>query len=246
MTIDQLKYPVILISRNCIEISTKRDEIATCSSHALKSGYYEGLLLVDSSGCCYQVANAQPKRVVSSFWQSLINKRYEVSITLAEPGTAMTAETLKALLKSRLESNPEFASAIKAGDIDVSTIDQATTIDGIFRTIKEWYSLESTLIIADDHGDILVFASYEEAIDYIEAIDVRDQEYIFYDEDGFVLHATVVDDEIRFIRTTDNRLDDLVTSIRKFLKRIRSQEILDTWIESASSQELIAKAKEFS
>lgn len=44
-------------------------------------------------------------------------------------------------------------------------------------------------VIADNHGDLLIFESVSKAEAYIEAIDVLNNEYVLYDSEGRLLDA---------------------------------------------------------
>jgi hypothetical protein len=47
-------------------------------------------------------------------------------------------------------------------------------------------------LICDDNGDMTVFATLEEAAREIEAVDVQNGEYRFFDADGYAVDAYVV------------------------------------------------------
>ena len=54
-------------------------------------------------------------------------------------------------------------------------------------------------IIIDEHGDISVFMSIAEASDYIEPIDVRNNEYLAYDSEGRCLELSIESEIIKGI-----------------------------------------------
>ncbi|MDD2231066.1 MAG: hypothetical protein PHY48_16885 [Candidatus Cloacimonetes bacterium] len=52
-------------------------------------------------------------------------------------------------------------------------------------------------LICDDKGDIYVFSTMEDAISEIEPFDVKNEEYDFFDSDGFVVEAYLVGEDCR-------------------------------------------------
>src|SRR5437899_3150835 len=50
-------------------------------------------------------------------------------------------------------------------------------------------------IIADNHGDVLVFESVAKAELYMEPIDIRNREYVIYDSEGRLLTASIIKTE---------------------------------------------------
>ncbi len=44
-------------------------------------------------------------------------------------------------------------------------------------------------LIADDHGDISIFATIDAAIRYLEPVDIQRHEYEFFDADGYRVDA---------------------------------------------------------
>ena len=55
------------------------------------------------------------------------------------------------------------------------------------------------IVILLENGDLLIFDSREDAEDYLEAIDVRNNEYTAYDSKGTVLDLSVDDKTERVI-----------------------------------------------
>ena len=56
----------------------------------------------------------------------------------------------------------------------------------------------TTPVFANENGDVSVFDSLEAMASYVEAIDVENGEYEFFDATGRRLAATVSDDEVAF------------------------------------------------
>jgi len=46
-------------------------------------------------------------------------------------------------------------------------------------------------IIINEHGDVSAYRSLEDACSYMEVIDVRNNEYVAYDADGYLLNLKI-------------------------------------------------------
>jgi len=81
----------------------------------------------------------------------------------------------------------------------------------------------SEIVIAYEHGDILIFDSRERAEKYLEPIDVKNDEYILYNGDGKRLIANVVRDSNGIDRTVifEDRVDNSAQDeLREILTRL--------------------------
>lgn len=52
-------------------------------------------------------------------------------------------------------------------------------------------------IVVDEHGDLMLFASETELSDYLEPIDVRNEEYLAYDSEGFRIPLLIEVDQVK-------------------------------------------------
>ena len=77
-------------------------------------------------------------------------------------------------------------------------------------------------IFLDYNGDVIVFASAEEAAQYVEPIDVENSEFVAYDSEGRLLSATCTANQVRLSPTEDEPLHgaQLEASLRSFLNTI--------------------------
>ena len=91
-------------------------------------------------------------------------------------------------------------------------------------------------IIVDDHGDISLFQSAEDACAYLEPVDVKNNEYVAYDAAGMVLELRVgaregralfglinVSREYVFIKPSEphrNHREQLERALRCFLVKL--------------------------
>lgn len=114
-------------------------------------------------------------------------------------------------------------------------------------------------IVVEEHGDVSVYASVDEAEAAVEAIDVRNGEFRFYDANGLVLRAVVRTDtpphgrlrrllapaperiELLVPEAEDRRPEELTEILRGFLSRAGSVHagIPDTELAAAPLPKLI-------
>jgi len=84
-----------------------------------------------------------------------------------------------------------------------------------------------TPLIADNRGDILVFESLSDASSYLEPIDIRNGEYVFYDAEGNRLQAIIgVGGRISFspLSPPAGAVEELRASLEKYLVRVGCKE----------------------
>ena len=107
-------------------------------------------------------------------------------------------------------------------------------------------------LIVDEKGDLLVFDSVGKMLTYLEAIDVRNQEYTAYDSDGRLLQLGVAKTRSFFglfegpefvtlegEEATPSHATQLRACISDFLIRVGVDR---DWVASASQAELVQKA----
>jgi len=75
-------------------------------------------------------------------------------------------------------------------------------------------------VIVDEHGDVEAYASAVAAIAAIEAVDVLNNEYSFYDSTGRVLDALVQKGKVNLIPTDKSEPDSVV--LRSRIARVLS------------------------
>lgn len=77
-------------------------------------------------------------------------------------------------------------------------------------------------IIIDEHGDISIFQSVEDAARYIEPIDVRKNEYVAYDSSGFLLELVPTEPlaSIPGYLSALPQQDQLDQALRSFVERV--------------------------
>ncbi|GAA4107323.1 hypothetical protein [Zhongshania borealis] len=87
-------------------------------------------------------------------------------------------------------------------------------------------------VIVDDHGDLDIYSSIEDARADLEVIDVENSEYVIYDDLGNLIEAEIELSRgekrfgstkiITFISTEVNEADNLMLIIQQYLMKVGS------------------------
>lgn len=80
-------FPVLCIAKNgFLTAVASREALETCGQSALDSGYFEGMLLVDTTGRSWQVRSAEKVASVGALggWRLLRARRIRVRLDLTE------------------------------------------------------------------------------------------------------------------------------------------------------------------
>ena len=75
-------------------------------------------------------------------------------------------------------------------------------------------------IVLDENGDVQIFPSVDAVTSYVEAIDVLNNEYAFYDSTGRVLEAQVRNGKVSLTPTDKSESDSAV--LRNHIARVLS------------------------
>jgi hypothetical protein len=96
-------------------------------------------------------------------------------------------------------------------------------------------------IVCDDHGDIAIYAGVLQAADDVEAVDVRNGEYEFFDSHGARLTATVDGETVAIVRPPDAREEpgELEHRLRAFINRVGPERVGLADPSSARLDELV-------
>ena len=117
-------------------------------------------------------------------------------------------------------------------------------------------------IFADDNGDLSVFPSAAAAESYLEAVDVKDGAYRFFDADGLVMEGVTSDrvggwpfrtreleNQWTLVESVplEHEAHELASAIRRHLKAIKPEMLQRSpdWIETAGLRQLVAEAARF-
>jgi len=100
-------------------------------------------------------------------------------------------------------------------------------------------------IIVDERGNLMIFESVKDAEVSLEAVDVRNNEYIAFDSEGRLLRLIPISTHevsIEHAEAEPSHAQELQAKLVSFLARVEEPE---TWLKAASLPELIAKALEY-
>ena len=89
-------------------------------------------------------------------------------------------------------------------------------------------------IIIDEHGDLMIFSSKNDACLYLEPVDVKNEEFLAYDSDGYVLPLTVdaelqkskilgkvLHERVIFLESIgENKAPELELKIKNYLNKV--------------------------
>lgn len=129
-----LKYPVLQFRGASMFPARNDAEFITCSKTALKSGYFSGLLVVDSGGQARTVKTASKLRGVGALWgyNLFLNQKITVAVAF-EPGELqLDSRKLKDMVQNVLRGsqtwssssdNLQIAKAIEAANTAVEIIE---------------------------------------------------------------------------------------------------------------------------
>lgn len=85
-------------------------------------------------------------------------------------------------------------------------------------------------IIVSENGDISIYDTLEEAILGLEAIDVRNNEYEFFDSEGYRLIAVLISHDLFYLKRSVPLKQEravLVDKLKKFLTLCGQTEMCD-------------------
>lgn len=100
-------------------------------------------------------------------------------------------------------------------------------------------------IIIDEHGDTSIYESVKDAELDLEAIDVKNKEYVAYDSEGRLLRlipASVHEVTVESAEQEPNHADELRALLFDFLAYMGAPV---SWLEKASLQELVERSLEY-
>lgn len=76
------------------------------------------------------------------------------------------------------------------------------------------------VLVVDRGGEVMVFPTVDDLVTQLEAVDVRDAEYVAFDLDGRVLGLRAVGDDVQVAVTDRRDLDSVRRSVRVYGDRV--------------------------
>lgn len=102
-----LRFPVLSFSNpSIIEVVTSMSELTTCTSKALKDGYYTNLKVVDVELNEFTVESARKIRPIDSVWNYIffLNQKIRVELVVPNLPRKITLDDLKKLVSESFSS----------------------------------------------------------------------------------------------------------------------------------------------
>jgi hypothetical protein len=139
MNLDNLAYPVLCFSQGLARVKRSADALATCTKPALrKGGWYEDLLVVDSTGMALRVTGATKLHGVGPFWgyNIFLNQRIKVRPHVEGPPLQLSLEDVR---RRVLDSFRRWHGWSSRGDFQdlVASVETARSIPQIIERLSE-------------------------------------------------------------------------------------------------------------
>lgn len=135
------QYPVLAFSQGLVDSESSEEALTTCSSIALKHGYYRGMIIIDSAGRCFFVENATKLHGVGPFrgYNIFLNQTIRVALVFDEHRTEqMKTADVRAKVLDRMGPNSDWATR---GDYEELTmrVRDAMTVREMIDLLAHWF-----------------------------------------------------------------------------------------------------------
>ncbi|MEO1483621.1 MAG: hypothetical protein AAFU77_16045 [Myxococcota bacterium] len=112
MGLEDFDFPILAISKGSVLTLDSPSEASVGTPKAIASGYFDELLLVDSSGRAASVTAYESSKV--SLLSRLMNKSQSISLTLRRERD-MSLQDVRAVIEEHVEMYPELYSTDNGG-----------------------------------------------------------------------------------------------------------------------------------
>lgn len=132
----QISFPVLILSRGHMSFFPDEEYLTTSNRTALKKGYFNGCLVIDSEGKSYSVNNAKQLHYVGPCWGWRWYSSREIKVGLEfEEVSQLTIEKLQQIVCEIIDQNSDYWSS--TGDVEEikRTICEASTFREIIEII---------------------------------------------------------------------------------------------------------------
>ena len=135
---EHLRFPVLCFSQNLALVTQTEEDLTTCSKVGLRNGYFDNLLLVDSSGRGVRVKGAKKLHGIGPFWgyNMFLNQTIKVELIVAGEPFKVSLEEVKERV---LDSFKKWHGWEARGDFEElrERITNAKTIPEIIRLLSD-------------------------------------------------------------------------------------------------------------
>lgn len=97
LDVTSIKYPTLSFSKGVVIVQRTAEDLTTCGKGALKNGWFDDLLIVDSAGLGYRVASARKLHGVGPFWgyNIFFNRRIKAEILVSGEAQPVPLEDVR-------------------------------------------------------------------------------------------------------------------------------------------------------
>jgi hypothetical protein len=137
---DLLRYPVLEFSKGMLFPARGIEELEQCTKPALRSGFFDDLLLIDSGGRSLRISGARKVRGVGPFFgfNIFLNQRIQVTLTVSEPEQVLGVEEVRRLVLGAIQGEHEWNSASDFDEL-VAIVARAQSISEIAAAVTDTY-----------------------------------------------------------------------------------------------------------
>ena len=137
---DLLRYPVLEFAKGMVFPARRVEELEQCTKPALRSGFFNDLLLIDSSGKSWKIAGARKLRGVGPVFgfNVFLNQRIQVALTASGPEQIVGVEEVRRLVLSAIRGKQEWNSTEDSDEL-VAIVDRAQSISEIANAVTTTY-----------------------------------------------------------------------------------------------------------
>ncbi len=140
MTEHDLKYPVLTVSQNIVNIEKNIEKLIKCSSYALSRGFYKNMFIIDSLGAGYRVISANRidkesifYNVLECFWSRIITVKLELEKVYDDT----PVEKIKHLLHKSFKVEGSWTSGEDFIELETN-INKARTTREVIEVLENW------------------------------------------------------------------------------------------------------------
>jgi len=121
-----LRYPVLRLSKGMIFPARNVEELTQCTMTALRNGFFNGLILIDSDGKKFRISGARKLRGVGPFFgfNIFLNQRVEVALMASGPEESVDTEEVRRPVLGALRGKQGWDSTDDSDDL-LACVDQA-------------------------------------------------------------------------------------------------------------------------
>lgn len=137
---DLLRYPVLEFSKGMVFAARSVEELEQCTKPALRNGFFNDLLLIDSDGKALKITGARKLRGVGPFFGFNIFLNQKILVTLIASGleSIVSVEEVRRLVISAIRGKQEWDSTEDSDEL-VAVVSRAQSISEITAAVTAAY-----------------------------------------------------------------------------------------------------------